>query len=179
VNSEPIQTKGVARYREGGGRDLFLKANVTARVRARGNLTVITAGGEEVGGADPPSQRAAEIARTNVSVAKVLRMLGRRPLTVAKLYSIVEAVEGACNSSVDKLGWVSTVKRRRFKHTADSESVLGDEARHGFENTEPPKNPMSEKEAVDLVRHVVDQWLTVLCEETDSEIADSQNDFEG
>ncbi|PWB82037.1 MAG: hypothetical protein C3F08_00735 [Candidatus Methylomirabilota bacterium] len=166
ANAEPVRASGLSRCQCGGGRHRFLQGNVSAHFRMRGNLTVVTTGCETPESIKPLSQRAADIAQINPSVAKVLRMMGRRPLDMATLYNVVEAIQGACDSPIHKLGWASKTQLARFKHSASSEALFGDDARHGFQSSKPPKKPMSQKEAVDLVRHIVGQWLTNLSEDS-------------
>ena len=55
--------------------------------------------------------------------------------------------------------WVSKAELKRFKRTANSVGAVGDEARHGKENTEPPPNPMALREAESLILKLVRDWL--------------------
>ncbi|MGH9459655.1 MAG: hypothetical protein ACRD1X_00410 [Vicinamibacteria bacterium] len=76
------------------------------------------------------------------------------------LYNILDVVVSDAGGMIWQAGWATESEVKRLKHTADSESTLGDEARHGRERTEPPANPMSLKEADSLIRTIMRAWLT-------------------
>jgi hypothetical protein len=52
-----------------------------------------------------------------------------------------------------------------FTHTANSQTAIGDDARHGGEDKHPPKETMSLSEAQALIRNLVKQWLQWKCEQ--------------
>lgn len=56
-------------------------------------------------------------------------------------------------------------KIKNFKHTANSQKAIGDDARHGVDKDAPPKEPMSLSEADALIRNLVKQWLQWKCEQ--------------
>ncbi|MBD1811084.1 hypothetical protein NDA07_18880 [Microcoleus vaginatus DQ-U2] len=56
-------------------------------------------------------------------------------------------------------------KISQFTHTANSQSAIGDDARHGVERNDPPKEPMPKSEAVALIRNLLKQWLEWKCEQ--------------
>lgn len=95
-------------------------------------------------------------ARGDEAVARVLRLSGR-PMDWVNLYKIFEAI----NHDVDtvKQGWTTDKKRRLFKQTANSVGALGDDARHGKEDTEPPKDPMSYGEAKSFVETLTHEYM--------------------
>jgi hypothetical protein len=63
------------------------------------------------------------------------------------LYRIFEIIEGDMSQKISDKGWESTKNRELFKHTANSPTVLGDLARHGWSKQMPPKSPMELSEA--------------------------------
>lgn len=56
-------------------------------------------------------------------------------------------------------GWTTKAAVERFTRTANSRGAIGGEARHGHSRFQPPKNPLSHKEAHDLVLALVRHWF--------------------
>lgn len=79
----------------------------------------------------------------------------RQPGPCCQLDVILSDVGGV----IWKASWSAESDAPRFKHTADGESVQGDEARHGRERTEPPADPMSLTDADVLIRNIMRGWL--------------------
>jgi hypothetical protein len=100
-----------------------------------------------------------EKAATDGATSKILRLLGNGHLGWVELYRLLEALEDAAGHSATAQ-WSSAKDIRRFKHTANSVAAAGDEARHGKERTDPPKEPMSLGEARALVIDLVKRWLS-------------------
>ena len=77
------------------------------------------------------------------------------------MYRIHEVIEHDLGGehSMRKRGWGSGTDHKRFKHSANSVSVGGDESRHGEELGASPKNPMAPEEAVAYLNYVVEAWL--------------------
>jgi len=101
-----------------------------------------------------------EIALKDPLVAKALRLRDKGGLDWVQLYRLYDVIEGDMpQSTLVQNGWASKKDIRRFKHTANSPGVIGDEARHGKEGHQPPANPMSLSEARSLVDHILKQWL--------------------
>jgi hypothetical protein len=65
---------------------------------------------------------------------------------------------GGSDTIADK-GWASRSEIKNFKHTANSPSAVGDEARHGKELTQPPANSMTIENARDLLRPLATRWI--------------------
>lgn len=99
-----------------------------------------------------------DLSLNNNVVEKVLRLRDKPTLSWVDLYRIFETVETDENP-VDK-GWISKTERKRFHHTANSIYVIGDEARHGKETTQPPKTPMPKKDALSMVDRIIELWLS-------------------
>lgn len=94
------------------------------------------------------------------TVGKIFRLFSQKHDWVG-LYRIFEVIEndtGGINE-IANLGWSSKGQLKSFKHTANSPNAVGDEARHGKEATEPPKNPMLLSEARALIETLVHHWL--------------------
>jgi len=101
-----------------------------------------------------------KVAAVDARVDKALRILITRDTNWVNLYHILDVIIGDAGSEIWRQGWEAEGEIRRFKHTANSETTLGDEARHGTETTEPPPRPMSLGEADLLIRRILGKWLT-------------------
>jgi len=77
------------------------------------------------------------------------------------LYRIYEIIEADVRdvSEIEKRGWATKKSIKRFKHTANSPAVIGDNSRHGVERSTPPKDPMLPTEAKSLIEGIVLNWL--------------------
>lgn len=103
---------------------------------------------EEHRPADPAPSWLAR-ALKNPAAAHALRLRDAGPLSWTDLYRLFEVVvdgAGGIDQVVAK-GWATAAAVRRFKHSANSVTAAGDQARHGVEVTKPPANPMSLSEA--------------------------------
>lgn len=100
-----------------------------------------------------------ELAERDAKVDKALRILITRETNWVNLYNILDVVSSDVGGMIWQAGWAAEGEVKRFKHTADSESTLGDEARHGRERTQPPTDPMSLQEADALTRKILRAWL--------------------
>jgi len=101
-----------------------------------------------------------KVAAVDARVDKALRILISRDTNWVNLYHILDVAIGDAGSEIRRQAWEAEGEIRRFKQTANSETTLGDEARHGRETTEPPPRPMSLGEADLLVRRILGKWLT-------------------
>jgi hypothetical protein len=92
---------------------------------------------------------------------RALRLRDKGQLSWTDLYRLFEViVDGAGGDDVIVAeGWASRTQMRRFKHSANSVSVAGDEAQHGVESTTPPVDAMSISEAKSLVDILLARWL--------------------
>jgi hypothetical protein len=100
-------------------------------------------------------------AHRSPAAAKVLRLWSYRSYDWVQLYRIYEVVrdDAGGDSKVDARGWATVSALNRFRQTANSPHVLGDEARHGALKQDPPRRPMPRDEAVGLITGLVDRWL--------------------
>jgi hypothetical protein len=155
--------KGVAREEGNGTRTQFMFPEaIRGRSRMSGNATIIRANGT----VDSPIHESTlesflEIAQKNPDVERALRIFGSGKPNWSSLYNIYEIIEhniGGARELVQR-GWSSKSKIRNFKHTADSVSAAGDDARHGKEETTPPPSPMPLSEAESLVVNLLKNWL--------------------
>ena len=76
-------------------------------------------------------------------------------------YEIIEQHAGQ-PSWMQRHGWTDTSEIQRFKSTANSWGVLGVKSRHARKKSPSPLNPMSFREASELVRKLLLAWLRFL-----------------
>ena len=81
-------------------------------------------------------------------------------INLYKIYEIVKKDAG--KKKIEQ--WTKN-KISQFTHTANSQSAIGDDARHGVDRNDPPKEPMSLSEAQALIRNLLKQWLQWKCEQ--------------
>jgi hypothetical protein len=136
-------------------RNFFESVEVTEQ-----SMFTATVDGAEVHQAEPIPDWI-KIAQSNENVAKVLRLLSKGDYDWVNLYRIFEVIEedvGAI-SKITQEAWATEPAIRRFKHTANSVGAIGDDARHGKETTQPPKNPMTFSEAKSFIETILHNWL--------------------
>ena len=147
----PLTVGHIYRFRPGGGKDAFVLLKSTVTVRS----ALVLQGGTPV----PPGPSLLEIAdaaaKADPDLALALSLYGVVPRTFSSLYKVFELSE----RHPDHKNWTSGKERRRFKHTANSITAAGDQARHAVEETKPPKNPMTLTDASVLVRTILDRWI--------------------
>jgi len=101
------------------------------------------------------------LAGKDPAVAKALRLRNSENLGWVELYRLSEVIEAAIGGfpNIVQHGWASASELRSFKHTANSVSAVGDEARHGKESTRQPRKPMKLSQARELVDRILKSWL--------------------
>ena len=105
-----------------------------------------------------------KLAEEDEIVKNVFRQFSDFEHNWINLYKIYEIVEkNAGKKKIEQ--WIIKDKIRQFKHTANSQSAIGDDARHGVDHNDPPKEPMSKSEAEALIRNLLKQWLQWKCEQ--------------
>jgi hypothetical protein len=151
-----------------GGRDVFVSIHESIEVQVElGDVTVVLtdAAGKIIAQTAPPPPRSAvllQLAIESAAVEKVLRLLSAPDAkTWVGLFRIFEVIEDDVggNHMLKKQGWGSSDDMRRFKHSANSVQVGGDNSRHGKEPMVPPKNPMALSEAEAYIKYIVQAWL--------------------
>jgi len=86
-------------------------------------------------------------------------------INLYKVYEIVKKDAGKQNN-IDRIQqWITKKKISQFTHTANSQSAIGDDARHGVDEKDPPKEPMSLSEADALIMTLLQKWLQWKCEQ--------------
>ena len=158
----PLQIANIAKVREDGNRDIFVRVSDTVHARDTISIkkTKLDGSIEVVNPADKVPDWI-NAALKNSNVAKALRLLGSDEHDWVSLYRLFEVIEVDVGG-IDKIaseGWATKKAIKRFKHTANSPSAIGDSARHGKESSDPPADPMDLGEAVPLVEVILHNWL--------------------
>lgn len=152
----------IMKLNEDGTRQGFVNISEELKMKTALNVKKISADGsiEEVNQADP-IQSYMDIALKDKNVAKVFRLLSNYEYDWSNLYKIFEIIEDDISgkSEIAKRQWVTEKVINRFTHTANSVGAIGDEARHGKERTQPPKDPMSAQEAKAFIEILIHNWL--------------------
>ena len=101
-----------------------------------------------------------EFAVNSDDVLRVLSFLHYKKLNWTNLYKIFEIIQNDVggNKKLVELGWTTKKKIEKFKHTANSPTATGDEARHAIENT-PPSKPMRLNEAIHYIKQLIMNWI--------------------
>ena len=158
----PIEIANIARIREDGGKDIFVSVSETVHVRDMIGIEIHRKDGTVE--AFNPADKVPEWVKIGLSdekVAKVLRLFGTNEhdwISLYRLYEVIEDDIGGMEKITGK-GWATKTLVKRFKHTANSPSAVGDTSRHGKESTSPPKNPMILAEAKSLIEVIMHSWL--------------------
>ena len=170
---DSLKYGAVYRLNPNGGRDIFVRVceSIQARVEIGAvSVTLTDAAGNVIPKPPPPPPRSAvllKLSTGDAAVAKVLRLLSAPDVvTWVGLYRIHEVIEGDVGGQhqLAKQGWGSPDDLRRFRHSANSVEVGGDQSRHENEQHVPPKNPMTlaeaEAEAEAYAKYILQSWLT-------------------
>lgn len=159
-NWENVTVAGVARQEPDGKRTRFLFAEpMRGRSRMSGNLTITRADGSKKSSHDNTFEAIADLVTRDANVTRVLRLFGSGMHTWVNLYKIYEIIESEIGREIVNRGWVNKDTIRNFKHTANSVSSAGDDARHGKELSAPPRSPMLLSEAESLIGKLLKNWL--------------------
>jgi len=163
---EPLETGPAFRRHGDGRRDTFIMVKGSELRLVTGDVTFVVTDkdGNPVAPPEPqipPLRKVVNLALQRDAVAKALRLLGSAPMGWIDLYRLVEVIEhdvGGEDALVDA-DWTTRTQLKRFKHSANSVSVAGDEARHGKETTQSPRAPMTLEEARTYVDYLLHAWI--------------------
>jgi len=75
------------------------------------------------------------------------------------LYKILEVIESDVGGDIYANNWVSKSAVNRFSQTANSYGAIGNEARHANNIVPSPINPMKIKEACNLIKALLENWI--------------------
>jgi hypothetical protein len=165
---EVLKTSAVYKKNATGGKDVFVHLHESLQIHVEiGEVTVtITDPDGRITTRPSPQPRTitiAELAIVDPAVAKTLRLVAdpnfKSWVNLYRIHEVIDKDVGGENALKNK-GWGSESDLKRFKHSANSVSVAGDLARHGKEDSLPPKNPMSIDEAAAYLNYVLESWIT-------------------
>lgn len=144
-----------------GGKHLFLSIQETIVASCDFEIETHNANGEVVPPPELPTDRWKDLLLNNVDVSLVCELLDRKPSEWNDLYRSLEVIAEDVGGlyQIHELGWATKESIRRFKHTANSPSSIGLNARHGVDQGHPPTAPMILSEAVALIDMIVYQWI--------------------
>ncbi|MCW6053199.1 hypothetical protein K4039_24800 [Lyngbya sp. CCAP 1446/10] len=152
---------------EEGKRQGFVMGSATINVGSSCSFSIQLEGGQDI---IPKLEfeswrKLAEEDEIVKNVFRQFRDFEHNWINLYKVYEIVKKDAGEKNK-IDRIKqWIDKDKIRQFTHTANSQSAIGDDARHGVDRNDPPKEPMSLSEAQALIRNLVKQWLQWKCEQ--------------
>jgi hypothetical protein len=101
-----------------------------------------------------------QLALEDEKVEEVVDLLDRGDdwVNLYRIYELIQDnIEGDQNI-VDR-SWWSSGEENQFTRTANSRDAIGDDARHGDEQTGSPSDPMTHQEAKRLIDTLIDNWL--------------------
>lgn len=163
-SEQPIRVDALTQILDDGKRNIFMTLE-PAVFRITGSLisTVVTRadGSVQERRASDPAPKWLSAALTDPTIAKALALRDAKSLSWTDLYRLFEVISaglGGDNQLISN-GWTSRAIISRFKHSANSVTVAGDDARHGVETTNPPSNPMSHGEAKAFVDGLLRHWF--------------------
>jgi len=159
ATSAAISIGSVERARPDGRRDIFVFPEPIV-VRATAFSPTVTVGS---GLSESPEDRALRLHLAHPELARAQRFLRGEPDWPAmyKAFELARAAAGGKREMATR-GWATANQQARFTHTADSLTAAGDSARHAVERTNPPKNPMTVREAQDFVIRLIRDWSNSL-----------------
>jgi hypothetical protein len=163
-SDQPIRVDALTQIRDDGKRNIFMRLE-PAVLRITGGLisTVVTRadGTVEERRASDPAPKWLSAALTDTKIARALALRDATSLSWIDLYRLFEVISAGAggDNQLVSLGWTSRATISRFKHSANSVTVAGDDARHGVETTDPPSNPISHGQAKEFVDSLLRHWF--------------------
>lgn len=154
---EPISAGVVETRSSDGSKKVHISSTSRGRSRDKARVTI-----NDQDGIEKPHpnlgrlRRWVDLAERDELVERAIGYLNGSEITWNDLYCALEVVKSDVEGDVPG---ASNSQLTRFRHTANSYSVLGYEARHGKDNWEPPENPMPFDEALGLIRGVIKRWI--------------------
>ena len=162
---KPLKVGGMIQIRDDGTRTTFALQDEPAVTRERvfpASVSITRKDGTVE--RHRPADRVEEwleAAAQDPSIAKALRLRNAGNLTWVELYRIYEVIAGDMGgeSAIVAVGWAEKAEIKLFKRTANSVVATGDQARHGYQKEEPPKNPISLGQAKVFIDTLLKDWV--------------------
>jgi hypothetical protein len=156
-NSREVSVGAVALVGADGQAERIVHASTTG-LTIRSRLGAVGGGGQ-LESARTELDRAAEAGLTSPDAERALRIFGRDDCNYRDLYAVFEIAEAALGKRLYTGSVVTKPEVSRFTRTANHPLALGDAARHGHSNEQPPQNPMPFDQAHELMRRILRMWL--------------------
>ena len=159
-----IRVDALTQILDDGTRNIFMTLEpAVLRITGSPISTVLTRadGTVEERRVSDPAPKWLAAALTDSKIARALALRDAKSLSWTDLYRLFEVISagaGGDNQLISK-GWTSRATIGRFKHSANSVTVAGDDARHGVETKSAPSNPMSHGEAKHFVDGLLRHWI--------------------
>lgn len=127
---------------------------------SRGRVFAPTISGGEDTDPTSPNSLGAELALDDSHVARALELFGLETTWVT-LYQVLDVIEEDVGGgrALEKRGWAPVAELKRFTGSANSFRALGPAARHARVSWAAPANPMTLREAKDLLGSLLKTWL--------------------
>lgn len=159
---ERLTIGAIIRVKDDGTHSTFICLSNSITVRGSIGVSIVSPTGvvQEIHPADPIPDWV-KIAQQDENVSKVLQLLGSMNDDWVNLYRILEIVEKDVGGTkeIKEKGWATQRAVKLFKHTAQSPDAIGQKARHGVQEQEPPPLPMTISEARSLIKTIIHNWL--------------------
>jgi hypothetical protein len=147
---------------EEGKRQRWVAGSATIRVDSSSFSIQLEGGQDIIRNLEFESWR--KLAEEDEIVKNVFRQITDFEPNWINLYKVYEIVnKDAGKKKIEQ--WITKDKISQFTHTANSQSAIGDDARHGVDKHAPPKEPMSLYEADALIMTMLQKWLQWKCEQ--------------
>jgi hypothetical protein len=148
---------------EEGKRKRWVALSATINVGSSCSVSIQLEGGQDIiRNLEFESWR--KLAEEDEIVKNVFRQITDFEHNWINLYKVYEIVnKDARKKKIEQ--WITKDKISQFTRTANSQSAIGDDARHGVDKHAPPKEPMSLSEADALIMNLLQQWLEWKCEQ--------------
>jgi len=163
-SDRPLNVASLAEVRADGTRNIFVQVEpAVLRVGAGLVSVVVTHSDGRIEEHRPSDPAPIWLGRalSDAATARALRLRDAGHLSWTDLYRLYEVIEAGAGGADGILAkdWISRSQLRRFKHSANSVSAAGDQARHGVETTQPPADAMTLSEARSLIDILLGRWL--------------------
>ncbi|MBU0617889.1 MAG: hypothetical protein KKI02_09245 [Planctomycetes bacterium] len=162
-STEPLTVRAVHEPRKDGGYSVYVPGRASIRTTTSGTVSFAvrrTDGTVKTSHAADPIRDWISIQKRDEAAAQVLGMLAKEN-DWRDLYWIFDKVRHDCGREqvIASRGWATKKAMKLFRQTVNSETAIGQEARHGAETTKPPPDPMSMRDARLLIHGIARQWL--------------------
>lgn len=152
----PVAAAGIRDRKSGTGTTLFISGSAVVRTRVRAAALVLGSAQLEQPLHAPDYLT---LAASSDHVMHALDLLAAGDTTWVNLYRLFEIIEADAAKQMYSAEWLSKKQISRFTGTVNSFRAIGKDARHAKLDKEPMKDPISHKDATDLILGLAQSWL--------------------